>query len=140
MEYFCPKWFSPKEFVPPSVYRDLGDRCLLVMRYNILKTAESLRSYFNKAMVINDWAWKGKRKYSGFRPARCRVGAKYSQHKFGAALDFNIQGMLPEEVRQAILANSRHFPYITAMELHTPTWVHVDARACVGNGIELFSP
>ena len=140
MKYYCPKYFDPREFVPPEAYEALGDSCLLVMDCRMLKTADALRGFFGVPVIINDWHMHGIRKYSGFRPVDCATGAHWSQHRFGRALDMIIKTIAPEEARTQIIQAKNHFPYITAMERDTTPWVHVDCRAIFGDGIVLFDP
>ena len=137
MQFYKPRHFKVQEFVPPATYKVLGNRAIILISYNILKTADAIREWFNRPVKINDWCFGGKLKYRGYRPCGCPVGAKYSQHKIGAAIDFEVQGMAAEAVRRELVANSSHFLYITAIEKNTPTWVHVDCRPIV-DGPVLF--
>lgn len=136
MNIYQPKHFITKEFVPPEVYRSLGERSLLVMDYYVLKTADAIREWFNLPVIINDWCFGGKLKYRGFRPCVCKVGAKYSQHRFGRAIDLTVRGLIAEEVRQEILCHPDHFSHINAIEKDV-SWVHVDSR-CITDGPVLF--
>lgn len=67
--------------------------------------------------------------YRGFRP-RSHQSARYSQHKFGRAVDFHVKNMTPDEVRQYILDNEQEFLNMGLTRLEhgddAPTWVHLD--------------
>lgn len=138
MKYYSPRHFRPEEFVPPEIFQKLGNQSLLVMDYRILKTADTIRDVFGK-VTINNWFWGGQRRYSGFRHAACVVGAVYSQHRFGRAVDCILDGVSAEEARKAILKNPGRFPYITVLEDRVD-WLHVDCRAIAGDGIQLIQP
>jgi hypothetical protein len=140
---YTPVFFATQELVPPSVYEALGESALLVMDDRILKTADTIRDFFKAPVIINDWIWNPdedrQRTLSGFRPCDTKLGAKYSQHKFGRAIDCLIPDLDIEDVREAILSNRDAFPYITAMELVVP-WLHVDCRTSSRDDIILFKP
>jgi len=133
LSYYCPKHFDPREFVPPEVYKALGDRCILVMDYRMLKTADQIREFFGLPCIINNWHTGKDRKYSGFRPFRCTVGATWSQHRFGRALDMIIPTIDANDARSELIKAPKRFPYVTCMEDNVK-WLHVDCRAIVGDG------
>ena len=137
LKYHTPKWFHVQELVPPDLYEQRGEAALVVMDYRMLKTADQIREFFMKPVTINNWAFGGERIYSGWRPFECQIGAKLSQHRFGRAIDFVVEGIAPEIVRSEIMGAATHFTYITTIEAGTPTWTHVDCRAIASNGIEL---
>jgi len=136
MTPYQPRHFIVQEFVPPELYKALGARSIFVMDYYIVKMADAIREYFGLPMTINNWKWGGKFKYRGFRPCECKVGAKYSLHRTGKAIDFDIAGVSAEEVRQEILNHPRLFPHIAALEKGV-SWVHADCR-CITDGPILF--
>lgn len=140
-EYYEPKHFDVREFVDPETYHKFGNSALLVMDIRILKLADNIREYFGAPMIINNWHSGGPYRNRGFRKGNASVGADYSQHKFGRALDYSINGFTAEEVRKVILDNQDIFPFneICAMELGT-SWVHNDVRLIKHNGIFTFYP
>jgi hypothetical protein len=87
---------------------------------------------------VNNWC--------GFRTQECPIGAKFSAHKKGLAMDIHADNLA--EVRKWIIEGN---PLkITRMEKSesTPTWIHVDfvpltpeqkTKVCK-NGIYVFSP
>ncbi len=54
-----------------------------------------------------------------------KVGAKYSQHRFGRAVDFDVKGISAETVRNDI--RKGYFSEITCIEADV-NWVHIDVR------------
>ena len=140
LKYYEPKYFLPQELVPPKIYSALGDKSLLVMDYRILKTIDVIREFFGKPVHINTWLWnKRGRKFSGFRPRWCNVGARYSQHRFGRATDCLIEDTPATVARGAIMEAQLHFPYITVLEDRV-NWLHIDCRAVSDHGIQLVYP
>jgi hypothetical protein len=137
VNYYKPKHFKIQEFVPPEVYAALGEKASLVMDNRMLITADTIREYFGKPVTINDWVFGGERVLSGFRAAGCKIGAAYSQHKFGRAFDIIIKEIPAEVARKEILSNRDVFKYITAMESGV-SWLHVDCRP-ITDGIVLFN-
>ena len=139
MKYYDPKHFKPEEYVPPEIYKELGDKSILLIDYRILKTDDAIREHFGKPVLINNWHTGGNRIYSGFRPEYVLFGAKYSQHRYGRASDKIIPGLDINEVRKEILQNQKHFPYITVME-DDVNWLHTDCRCIVDSTIQLIKP
>ena len=60
------------------------------------------------------------------------TGSWLSQHKYGRAADFTVDGLTPNEVRADMLANQALFMQrgLTAIESeeYAPSWVHIDMR------------
>ena len=140
---YKPKNFNIKEFVPKDVHTTLGENSWILMNPNIVYTIDKLRDYFGKPITINSWDIGGTFEQRGFRNDSS-VGAKYSQHKFGNAVDFDLVGVPAEEVRNKILALSKGYfngvvKYISAMESDT-NWVHIDCRPATWDGIKVFKP
>lgn len=127
-----PKLFSVKEFVDPGTYATLGEEdSWWVLDPRIVWTAEGIRKYLGKPMIINTWSNGGQFSQRGFRPTNSGTGAPNSQHRYGRALDYDIVGMSPEEVRTWIKTNLSKLDclkYITTLEQGI-SWVHMDVRA-----------
>lgn len=132
-------YFKVQEFVPKDIYDELGDSSLSLMDDRIIISIIAMRDFFKLPIKINDWLFGGAFQNRGFRTAYCGIGSKYSQHKFGRALDFDIKGIPAKEVRGKILANQDKFPLITAMEDNI-SWVHIDCRWTGRTGIKIFNP
>jgi hypothetical protein len=74
---------------------------------------------------VNNWAIGGDIRYAGFRPPECKIGGKYSTHRFGRALDLHFKNVTAEEVRNDIKENLDLFPLITRIE-NNVSWFHFD--------------
>ena len=141
MSQYIPKHFAVWEFVPRSVFDQLGDRSLWLMDDRILATIDAVREYFNVPVTVNNWHSGGDFNYRGYRPMDYPQGAHFSQHRCGRAIDFDVQGHTAEQVRQEIIVQRDRFSYITAMEAGT-NWVHIDCRNCASpdGKIIMFDP
>jgi hypothetical protein len=139
MKYYDPIHFDAKELVPPEIYDQLGEKSLLVMDKETLITADKIREHFGVPMVINNWHTGGDRKYSAYRPFNCNVGAMYSQHKFGRAIDAILLNLYALDVRLEIIKNREKFPFITVLE-DGVSWLHFDTRCSANGSINLINP
>ena len=145
MKYYEPKWFIPQEYVPPDIYDELGDKSILLIDYRVLKTDDAIREFFNVPIFINTWysdnliSKIGFYQYSGYRPFDCRIGARWSQHKFGRASDKKLTGVNINTVRKEIIKNQKHFRYITVIE-DDVSWLHTDCRCIMDSEIVLIKP
>ena len=139
MIYYQPKYFQPQELLPPEIYDEIKEEGLWLIDYRMLKTVDILRDFFGKPITINNWVFGGDRKYSGLRPFNTIVGAKYSQHKYGRAMDCIIMDVPAEDARHQIMLNQQHFSCITCMEKGV-SWLHIDCRATNVPNIILIDP
>jgi hypothetical protein len=124
------KNFSIQELVPPEVFSERGNAASQLMDIRIVNVAQWLRDKTGKPITINNWSNGGQFKESGLRNFATSTGAKWSQHKYGRAIDLKVEGMQAEEVRQLIRNNWTTLKAIglTTIEKDTPTWVHIDCR------------
>jgi len=125
------KYFKIHELVPPQVYKDRGVRAWELIDSRLIDVIDALREEFGPA-TINSWKWGGKFKWSGLRTASCKIGAKYSQHRFGRAADLKFKNFTPKQIRQFIREFPPHWAEagIQCIENKTGTWLHVDVRNC----------
>lgn len=125
--------FRLQEFVTPEVFAAYGASSTWFIQPGLIQLAEFIRGYFGgKSMTINNWVWGGSLKERGYRTPDSTTGSKLSQHKRGAAIDFNIKGISPDEIRTKILGDQKAFiaQGLTAIEDedYALTWVHADMR------------
>lgn len=122
--------FDIREFVPPQIYNQFGDKSIWFINPKIITIAEFVRSFFNKQVIINNWHVGGTYTESGYRLPDTITGAKLSQHKLSNAIDIKMPAVDYDEVRKVILDNEKKFMEagITTIEDKTPTWLHVDCR------------
>lgn len=139
MKYYEPRHFEPYEYVPPEIYDELGDNSILLIDDRVLRTDDAIRAHFGVRVLINTWHWGGTHKFSGWRPANCPEGSRWSQHKWGRASDKRLVGIDAETARHEILKNPKTFPHIRAME-DGVAWLHTDCRPALPTGIYLFKP
>ena len=149
---YVPKYFVLQEFFPKDyldqVHSKMGERLWLLIDNRVLWTADHLRERYG-SVIANDWLWRTNRvtskyanNYRGFRPSDCNIGAVFSQHKYGRALDCKFKHANVEEVRQEIIYNDTFdFKYITAIEVDVP-WLHFDVRNHdkKKHGVKLIKP
>lgn len=140
-----PKNFSGPEFVPPEIWKRFGDKSIWFLDPRILDLSQFFRDRFEAVMRINTWSAGGNLSLRGFRPPATSIGALLSQHKFGRAIDFNIDGYSPDEIRQDIFDNEQM--YLRETPLTTiesgeiaDTWVHADIRSTGLNEILVVKP
>ena len=125
--------FELAELVPPQILRAYGDKSIRFIDPKLPGLIEFIKWFFDgNSMTINNYLWGGKLKNRGYRTPQNKTGAYYSQHKFGRAVDFNIKGYTPDQIRKTILDNHTLFMNrgLTTIEHgdYAPTWVHVDMR------------
>jgi hypothetical protein len=141
---YKPTQFDIRSFVPPEAWTALKEQSIILMDSRIVRMADELavrlKEKFGLTLEINTWHTGGNRTQSGFR-TNLKVGATYSQHRYGRAVDFiwePFDAVTAEEIRAFIQSNTTAFDLITRMESNTPTWVHVDcANVDTTGGIQL---
>ena len=118
------------ELIPQREYEKYGEKSVWFIDPRVPLLAQFIRDWFSKPLTINTWRNGGDKNLSGFRPPDCEIGASYSQHKFGRALDFRIHDIDSAEIREVIRNNFVRFNDfgLSTIEEGTPTWVHIDCR------------
>ncbi len=126
------KYFYTKEFIDPDTYKQYGEMSIQFIDKRIVQGADLIREHFGKPVTINNYHVGGTRVFSGLRPFDCKIGAKRSQHKYGRAIDFLVQGVTPQEVYAEILKNwdEKFSKVFTTLEniKFTESWCHADSR------------
>lgn len=135
--------FTVKELVPPSVYQVRGEASIELMDDRIIMAADWLRELFG-AICVNGTFRGMTFTESGLRDPFTTTGAKYSQHKFGRALDLKFYKTTPQIVYDFIMSNqdeARKHGITTVEDIaFTPTWLHCDSRTYHGTGIRVVKP
>lgn len=141
------KNFTIQEFVPKNVYEQFGDKSIWFIDPRMVQLAQYIRDYFARSMTINNWSTGGSFNYRGFRDDSFYANNKkglFSQHRFGRAIDFNIDGMECDEIRNVFLANQNAWmdAGLTTIEHEkfSPTWVHIDIRTTSMKEILIVKP
>jgi len=131
---YQPEFFRIEELLPQRFFelnQTRGRQLWFLFDDRVLITLDRLRQHYDRRMIINTWLWDEVNpfNYRGFRPSDCEIGVKFSQHRFGRAIDADIDGMQAHEVREDIKKNKSDpvFEFITAVE-EGINWVHFDVR------------
>jgi hypothetical protein len=123
---FIPDGFELYELFPKKFFLKYNNSKLwLFFDLRILLTIQYLRERYG-SMIANDWYWKGRNQYRGWRPFDCSIGAAFSQHKFGRAVDLIPAKTTAQKIREDILASpfDKTFKFITIIEADIP-WLHI---------------
>ena len=137
--------FTIREFVCDHVYDKLGDTAWRLFDPRLLEVMAYIRWRLNKRIIINSRS-RGLTQ-RGIRCTRCALvknrvdaGITYlSPHILGAAVDFDVEGMLAEEVRQWIEKNKANLPHSIRIESKV-SWVHLDVAVISNEKITYFNP
>lgn len=125
------KYFKTEELLPKG-YTDLS-----VIDSRLIETIDWIREQLGRPIYINNYIFGGTNQYRGWRPDDCSVGARFSAHKEGLAVDFSVSDMTAQEVRGWLKINSNRLPYPIRLE-EDVSWVHLDLKNSGRNKIEYF--
>ena len=135
--------FKVQEFVPKEVFDAMGSHAIHLIDFKIIRIACYLRTHFNAPIIINTWHYGGTLQERGYRLPTSTTGAKGSQHKYGKAIDFNVQGIPSDHVNE-IIRNNPGFYNIGIRRIenynNTPTWTHIDIKPTEFNFIKVVKP
>jgi len=142
------EYFKIYELVDPATYKARGQKAWELLDPRLLLVIDRLRAIFGP-VTINDWKWGGRFKLSGFRPVGASqkvliktgknkgkykmvpVGAVYSQHKFGRAMDLKFKNATAKQVRDFIRQDQAAWGKIGIRCIENKvSWLHVDVRNC----------
>ena len=137
--------FDLREFVPKPIWDQYGTNSLWFINTRLIESAEFMRMFFSKPILLNTWHIGGKLQNRGFRTPQTTVGGRLSQHRFGRAIDFNVSGMADKDVQAAIVENwtyiSRSTSFTTMEDgSFTPTWTHLDMRQTRSTDLLIVKP
>ena len=120
------KDFDVRELVSKELYSRFGENITYFLNPVMVYQLRELRSYLNKSLIINNWHVGGNYNESGLRAPRSPVGATYSRHKFGCALDIKSPQISSAELWELLYKKHAGFA-ITELENKeiTKTWTHV---------------
>jgi len=130
------KNFSDKEVLPRELH---GYRWEWFIDFRIVEVAQKLRDIFGPITINNN-----RFNWSGYRTADCGVGAQFSQHRFGRALDLKFSNTTPEEVQKYIIEHESEFMDLGLRRMEnaakTKTWLHIDCMHTGKEKIVIFNP
>ena len=127
------KNFVLQEFVPPEIYKKIKKLSVVLLDPVIIDFAQFLRDRFACPVYVNTWHLYGEKglKYRGWRPHDCEVGAQYSLHKYGRAIDLSMDNYSPIEIYKDVVNNFNLYKdYITTTLTveKTENFNHFDRR------------
>lgn len=127
-------YFQPHELVCRHVYSKYGNMSLMFADARLLQWLWWFRTTVNRPVYINNYMHGGKYSQRGYRCNLCTLfkdktfnGELYlSAHTRFQAVDFNVNDMGDEEIRQWIDRHKQDMPVPVRIEKNTVSWVHVD--------------
>lgn len=123
MSYAC-RHFSIEELTPPG-YQDWD-----LLHPELLELLDEIRDLIDEPMIVNNWKYGGGHTLRGWRPDKCKVGAKNSFHKKGMAADFDVPGSTADEIREKLIrwkTKEGKLAHLGGIEMGV-NWCHVDCR------------
>lgn len=124
--------FYLTEFVSKDIYSVYGERSIIFLDKRLVLLMQRIRDHVGKTITVNNWKEGGLLSNRAYRVPDSSTGGRLSQHKFGRAADFNVEGMGDDETDQMIIDNYKLFSGygLTTIEnpLFTKGWTHIDLR------------
>jgi hypothetical protein len=144
---YRPKYFQLHEVVYPGAIQARGEKAWELMDERILRGADWLREKFGPCVINGKLGGKSFTE-SGLRDPFTATGAKFSQHKFGRALDLKFVKVTAKEAYDYIIRNpgeARENGITTVEDINfTGGWLHIDVRnlppSYPNNGILVVKP
>lgn len=141
-----PIYFTIEELVCKDVFTKFGKTAWQFFDPRLLITMDWLRQKLNKPIYVNSWDSGGTFDERGLRCIQCPLVKEaivnktlyVSPHMLGQGIDFDVQGMEAEEVRQWLKSNAQSLPFSIRLEdgVH---WVHLDIRE-TNQKVYIFNP
>ena len=141
--------FAADEFYPPPSVLPVAMRKNWHIQPVATRGIQTLRTLVDAPVWVNTWAGgPGDLQARGVRLPTSSVGATYSQHKRGLAVDFHVPSWTPEDVWDFILERQVDFLRvgITTLESIDATapdgwgWIHMDARYSAAKHLQIVFP
>ena len=125
---YTAKYFKAFELVPRKLYEARGERAIELLDKELLIALDYVRDNLGK-VTVNNWKSGGKFEYRGIRTSDSKDFSPTSQHAYGKAVDFDVEGMTAAEVNEWLIANrnAKELRSISFIEMGV-TWVHMDTR------------
>ena len=141
--------FYLDEFIDPVTYSRFGAKSQRYIRQEIIKIAQTLRSFSGLSCEINNWATGGAYEESGLRNFETSTGAKYSAHKFGGSVDIKIGDLDSHEMAKIIIDNYEDiFKPLGVTRIEDPSytkgkyrsWLHIDTMWTGSDELQIIKP
>ncbi|QGH72750.1 MAG: peptidase M15 [Podoviridae sp. ctLUJ1] len=125
---YTAKYFKAFELVPKKLFEARGERAIELLDKELLIALDYVREKLGK-VTVNNWKAGGQFQYRGIRTPECKEYSITSQHAYGKAVDFDVEGMSAEEVNQWLIDNREadELKAISFIEMGM-NWVHMDTR------------
>lgn len=133
------EYFDVRELVTPWAYQKFkhrGDYFFLSrIDPRLLVTILFIRETTGRKMTINDYLWGGRFDERGVRDnlsplVKARISPYWSGHVFAMAVDFDLEGMTAQEVRDWLIEHTEGLPFKIRLEHKLKgkiiSWVHLD--------------
>lgn len=138
MAYKC-KFFKLYELLPKEIYKN-EDEGWELLDEKLLRTIDVIREIVGVPLICNNWKFGGSRNLCGLRPKNCSIGAKFSAHKDGKAVDIISSKMTAHDMRELIKKNKDKLPYNIRLEKwdkngNEISWLHIDS---IDRGIKVY--
>jgi len=122
--------FYLQEFLPEEVFDYFKNDGIWLLDRKIIDLAQLIRERAKRPITINNWMDDGKFQERGFRSYNSNVGVRFSQHRFGRAIDFSATNLL--QIYTDITKNFSEYKKagLTTVENigNTLKWIHCDTR------------
>ena len=140
-----PIYFDLEELVCKHVYNKYGQFAWSFFDPRLIETIDWIREAIDRPIYANNWDMKGKFSQRGLRCNQCSLLKKatldqvvyMTAHVRGQALDFDIPGMLAEEVRKWLVDHRYKLPHKIRLEKDT-SWVHLDVACTNDEKVNLY--
>ena len=136
------KYFKAQEFVSPKIYDIFGELSWNFISPVMVEAANFIRDKAGVMVLINGVNYQ----YSGYREYDCPIGAKYSEHKFGRAIDIKLKYMTGRDIFNFVMKFEDELIAIGVTRIEDPeytkTWLHLDCKpgGLVNGRIHVFKP
>lgn len=141
--------FFLDEFINKTTYRKFGAKSQRYIRPELVKIAQTIRSFTDLSCEVNNWINGGAYNESGLRDFNTSTGASYSAHKFGAAIDIKIGDLDSHEMAQIIIDNYEDvFKPLGVTRIEDPfytkgkhrSWLHIDILNTGSKELQIVKP
>lgn len=122
------KWFTIEELMPEELCKGANiDALWSLIDDNLKDVLDCIREIVGEPLICNTWHMGGNRRYSGYRPQNCSIGAAKSMHKEGKAADLLCYKYTAQQMRDIIKANTDKLPRPVRIEKNV-SWLHIDVK------------
>lgn len=126
--------FEAHELLCPHVLARDGDSGLKYIDPRLKEWLEWFSRAIGKPVYVNNYKWGGDKSQRGLRCNLCDLVVEKTKKKIlyatahirFQAVDFNVKGMNPDQVREWIEDHQEEMPHPIRIEKDTKGWTHVD--------------